>query len=409
MLPRTLLATAPFGPIVQAAHLLRRELPDAFADAAANYPALARLFSDQGAVEIDRATLLRTLAAALCAMARQRAFALVLEDMQWVDCATLELVAELAREARRAPLFVVLVHRSDGVPRGHPVRMLRDALRRARILNEICVEPLERPEALLLAERLLDGESSEEARLAIVDRSGGVPLFIEAMAAALRARGGVAATPLCAATLPLPETVRDAIMDGVDALPTAGRHAADAAAVAGSEFSLAFLVALNGSDEGIEALLGCGLLREREPGAAVFRTPLTRDAIYAAIPWTRRRNLHRRAAEALVAVGASIEQAAGHWQAAGDDERARDAWLRGGRTLAALARAWRRRPALAPRSRPLARRAPERRTARRPGAARRLGAARAALLRSVARMARGGRLRRRPDRRPRDAQDRHLA
>ena len=221
------LATPAFGPIAHAAHLLRRELPDAFADAAANYPALARLLSDEGAVEIDRTTLLRTLAAALCAIARQRAFALVLEDMQWADCATLELVAELAGDARRAPLFVVLVHRSDGVPRGHPVRMLRDALRRARILNEICVEPLERPEALLLAERLLDGESSEDARLAIVDRGGGVPLFIEAMAAALRARGDVAATRQCAATLPLPETVRDAIMDGVDALPTAGRHAAD--------------------------------------------------------------------------------------------------------------------------------------------------------------------------------------
>lgn len=319
-------ATPPFGPIAQAAHLLRRELPDAFADAAAKYPALARLLSDQGAVEIDRTTLLRSLVAALCAIARERAFALVLEDMQWVDCATLDLVAELAREARRAPLFVILVHRSDGVPRGHPVRTLREALRRARMLNEICVEPLERPEALLLAERLLDGESSEDARLAIVERSGGVPLFIEAMAGALRARGA-AATPLCPATLPLPETIRDAIIDGVDALPTAGRRAADAAAVAGSEFSLALLVALNGSDDGIEALLGCGLLREREPCAAVFRTPLARDAIYAAIPWTRRRNLHRRAAETLAAAGASIEQAAGHWQAAGDDERARDAWL----------------------------------------------------------------------------------
>ena len=323
------IATPALGPIAHAAQALQRELPDAFSVALAKYPALARLFPEPGetGVAVDRASLFGAVTRALCEVARHRALALVLEDMQWADRATLELVGEMAQEARGAPLLVILVYRSDGVARGHPIRLLREALRRARILNEIVVEPLDQPEAHQLAARLLGDELPIDARAAIVERSGGIPLFVEAMAAALQSRSCFEPATVDAATLPLPETVRDAVLARVDALSTAGRHAAEAAAVAGSEFPLALLLALNGGDDGVEAVLESGLLNEREHRIAAFKTPLAREAIYAAIPWTRRRALHSRAAEVLAGAGGTIEQAAEHWHAAGDPGRARDAWL----------------------------------------------------------------------------------
>lgn len=305
--------TPPLGPLAQAVDALRRGFPQVFA-AVPGRPALARLLGEPTeAADADRAAFFRTLTAALCAIAGRQPYALVLDDMQWADRATLDLCAELAQQARRAALLVVLVHRSDGVLRGHPVRTLRETLRRARILQEVALEPLEPPEALALAARLLPAEWPDDTRRSIAERSGGVPLFIEALAA----------TP----QRPLPETVRDAILDRIDALPAAGRQAADAAAVAGSQFPLSLLVALNGGEQGIEDLLAGGLLVEREPGIAAFRTTLARDAIHAAIPWTRRRGLHRRAAETLSASGSGLEQAAAHWQAAGQAERSRSAWL----------------------------------------------------------------------------------
>ena len=323
------IATPTLGPITDAAYTLRRELPDVFAVALAKHPALARLLreSDAGDTALDRAALFRAAADGFCTIARQRALALVLDDMQWADGATLELVAEMAREARRAPLLVVVVHRSDGVARGHPVRSLRETLRRARILDEIVVEPLDRPDTLQLVARLLGDEVAAEVQSAIVERTGGIPLFVQALAAALQSRGGFDAANAGVETLPLPETVRDAILERIDALGSAGRQASEAAAVAGSEFPMALLVALNDGEHGVEALLSSGLLQERGLGQAAFRTPLARDAIYTAIPWTRRRALHRHAAEALTAAGTSIEQAAEHWQAAGESERARNAWI----------------------------------------------------------------------------------
>jgi len=321
-------ATPPLGPITALAHALRRDLPEEFAAAAAQFPALAQLLPELGDASVvpDRAALFRATAGAFVAIARDRPLALVLDDLQWADHATLELLPELARDARHAPLLVVAIHRTDGIARGHPVRMLREALRRARILNEILVDPLDRQDALRMMEGLLGQEVPADAGAAIVERSAGVPLFVEALAAALQSRSCFDAASMDAAALPLPETVRDAILTRVDALAPAGRGAAEAAAVAGSEFPLELLAALNGNDEGIQELLESGLVVERVSGAA-FRTPLAREAIYAAIPWTRRRALHRRAAETLAAPGGSIEQAAEHWQASGEPERASTAWL----------------------------------------------------------------------------------
>lgn len=114
----------------------------------------------------------------------------------------------------------------------------------------------------------------------------------------------------------------------VDCLSAAARRAAEAAAVIGEELPLELLAAINGED-GIEALLESGLVAERKPGSAAFKTNRLREEIYAAIPWTRRRLLHRQAAETLEARHGKRDQLAEHWVAAGESERARRALLEG--------------------------------------------------------------------------------
>lgn len=110
------------------------------------------------------------------------------------------------------------------------------------------------------------------------------------------------------------------------ALAAAARRAAESAAVIGRELALEFLVQVNG-EEGIEALLESGLVAERERGRAAFTTPGDREKIYAAIPWTRRRALHRRVAEALEAGHGEAGEIAEHWLAAGEPGLARSTLL----------------------------------------------------------------------------------
>ena len=108
-----------------------------------------------------------------------------------------------------------------------------------------------------------------------------------------------------------------------DALSGPARHAAEAAAVIGGELALDLLSIVNGGDAGIDALLESGLVLERSPGAAAFKSPAARAALYAAVPWTRRRALHRRVAEVLETRRSDAQQIAEHWLAAGEGERAR--------------------------------------------------------------------------------------
>ena len=326
-------ATPALGPVATMLRSLRREAPEMFAGAAEHAGKLGGLLSDSVPSEAvaERAALADAIGETFVAMARVRPLALVFDDLHWADHATLDLLPRLAQAARAAPLLIVAIYRSDALSRSHPVRAMRDALRRARLLKEVVVEPLERAEILQLVEDRFGQPPSPAIGATICERSGGLPLFVEALVDALRSRDCFDAGTEAVA-LPLPETVRDAILVRVDALPTSGRRAAEAAAVVGSELPLELLARVNESDEGIEALLESGLLVERQAGAAAFRTPLARDAVYAAIQWTRRRSLHRRVAEVL----GENEQSAEHWRAAGEPERARSALLASARRSRAL-------------------------------------------------------------------------
>jgi DNA-binding NarL/FixJ family response regulator len=320
----------PLGPVGAILRALRRDLPQA--PAPEGLPALGGLLAapGEGQAVTNRAALFDAIGDALTAFARDRALALVLDDLQWADHATLEFVPALAARARSAALLVVAVYRSDAVPPGHPVRTMREALRRARLLNEVTLGPLDRPETSRVIARLLGREPHPALAAAIWERSGGVPLFVEALVTTLRSRSDLDSDGAAIAGLPLPETVRDAVVARLAGLSPTAQRAAESAAVAavgGPQFPLERLAQLNECADGIEDLLASGLLLEQRSGLATFRTPLERDAVYAAIPWTRRRLLHRRAAELSDASGEGTGHSAAHWEAAGEPERARKALL----------------------------------------------------------------------------------
>jgi DNA-binding NarL/FixJ family response regulator len=127
--------------------------------------------------------------------------------------------------------------------------------------------------------------------------------------------------------VPIPDTVRDAILVSASELTEAGRAAAEAAAVAGESFDLDLIGSLAGP-EGVAELLDRGLARESGIGTGAFRHGLTREALYANVPWMRRRSLHRAIAEATEATGAPSREVATHWLGARDGDRARSALLR---------------------------------------------------------------------------------
>ena len=256
----------------------------------------------------------------------------MLDDLQWSDEATLELLAALAEPLGELAVLVIAAYRSDGLPRDHGVRRLRNDLRRTGRLDELALRPLALEEtAALLAAALSEPVSPSLAR-AIHDRTEGIPFFVEELAAALRVSGAVQpgrrGLELAGdGDVPLPDTVRDAVLISASELSEAARAAAEVAAVAGESFELDLVAALS-SDEGLSELVEHGLVREEPSGAAAFHHGLAREALYADVPWMRRRSLHRALAEALAAAGAPSREVAKHWLGARASVQAREALLR---------------------------------------------------------------------------------
>jgi predicted ATPase len=164
---------------------------------------------------------------------------------------------------------------------------------------------------------------------------------VEELAGALalsgRLRPSDAGTELAPGThLPIPDTLRDAVLLRLDGLPDPALRLLHLAAVAGRAFDLALVVELAGSADGLDALLEHGLLVEVEPGRAAFRHALTREATYGDISWVRRRALHRQIAERLQALGSPPQAIAQHWLAAKEMNRARAALLLAARNACAI-------------------------------------------------------------------------
>ena len=137
-------AVRPYAPIVEALRAYGRASPDGLRGSAPLSPHLALILPELGPrpSETDQATLFEAVSNLFDQIAGREPLVVFLDDLQWVDGATAELLLHLDRVLGRAPVLVLGAYRSDEVPRGHPLRSVRSELRRRRRLRELTVEPL---------------------------------------------------------------------------------------------------------------------------------------------------------------------------------------------------------------------------------------------------------------------------
>jgi DNA-binding CsgD family transcriptional regulator len=319
---------SPYAPIAAVLRQYLRRDPAGLSGAEPLVAHLAVLLPELGPAPgvTDRETLFEAVRGAFEAIATSEPTVVFLDDLQWSDSATLELLPSLAEAAEGWQLLVLGAYRSEEIPRGHQLRRLRTELRRAGRLAELGVEPLDPNATALIAARVLAAELGPTLRAALYDRTQGVPFFVEELAAALRegrllSPGAHGLELEMGSSVPVPETLRDALRVRADGLSDEGRAALEAAAVLGVEVELELLAEL-GCEAGLDEMLDRGLLHEVEPGIAGFRHDLVREAFHAGIHWPRRRSLHRDLAHLLELRGAEPKLTADHWLAAGERGRA---------------------------------------------------------------------------------------
>ena len=334
--------TVSYGPIVDALRSRLRVDPEALADCGPLLSHLALLLPELGepAAESERATIFEAVRCAFAHLSAEQPAIVVLDDLQWSDETTLELLAAMAEPLRQLPVLVIAAYRSDGLPRDHRLRWLRNELRRGGNLRELTLEPLDRPAVGELIRELLPEEPSPALVRTVHDRTMGSPFFVEELIGALQARKvlrpGRRGLELAEQDeVPVPDSIREAVLVGISDLSPEAREAAETAAVLGPQIDLSLASELV-SASGLAELVDAGLLEELDFGQATFRHALAQEALYAEVPWVRRRDLHRRLAELLEAGGGSSLEIATQWRGAGEDARAREALVRAARESEAV-------------------------------------------------------------------------
>jgi DNA-binding NarL/FixJ family response regulator len=335
-------AGPPYAPLAQALRAHLRAAPGCLAGAGALRDRLAMVLPELGPPPAapDPPALAEAVRGVLAAAAGDGPLLVVLDDLHWCDEATLELVAGLVEPLAGLPVLLLGAYRSDGLPRDHPMRRLRHELRRRGRLAELAVGPLGPDDTAALAAAVLGHAPSPSLARALHDRTHGVPFFAEELARALATAGALVPGPRGLELggrddVPVPETVRDAVLLEAVELSPDGRAAADAAAVAGTGFDLVLVADVAGAD-GVAELVERGWVAEDGDGRGAFRHALTREALYADVPWLRRRALHRALATALEAADGSPLEIASHWLGAREPARARPALLRAAEALRAV-------------------------------------------------------------------------
>lgn len=240
--------------------------------------------------------------------ARQRQVVVLIEDLHWADPSSRELFVYLVRNLGACSVLVLGTVRTGELPSGHPTRQLLAELGRLADVTELDLAPLDRREVGELV-AAIEGRPADPAVCSDIHRrSGGNPLFVEA----LRASG----SPTSAGLTRL-------LLDRVADLSADARRVLSTIAVAGGRVSDDVLTGVRDgdSDEALRELIDRNQLVVIADGYAI-RHDLIREAVYGSLLPGDRRRLHARFARVLAERPGSSIALADHWLAAGESAMA---------------------------------------------------------------------------------------
>ncbi|MCC6299285.1 MAG: AAA family ATPase [Anaerolineales bacterium] len=344
---------APYRPLIEMFHSAVREYGDTELKSlpAAKVDEIGRLIPDlvlgssqSGPAVLTPAQARERLVNALTMGLRvwsspEKPLIVFLDDMQWADDETMDIVRVLLRSENDAPLLFVATHRPD------PLAVVGDGDARIKDLesSSLALNPLSRGEVADMIRRmgnLPDAPTTFAER--IHAETEGNPLFVVESLRGLFASGTLSTNadgiwtlsldrPISdLPRLPLSPSLRQTIMNRVERLNAEQRELLALAATIGREFDVETLRAVSGMDDltvrdSVGGLIRYGLARPASPSERFdFSHIKIQEALYSSLNEERRTSLHLQIARYLEAQddGRSFEQLAHHFQRGGDRVKA---------------------------------------------------------------------------------------
>ena len=254
--------------------------------------------------ETARLRLFEAMTGILAGASTMKPLVVVLDDLQWADAASFQLLSYLAPKLRESHLLLVGTYRPAEIGPGHPLRDCLATLSRHQVVDRVELEGLGELEVADLIEAATGAVVPGRTVAAVRTRTEGNPFFVTELARLLASEHDLAAAGGLGRAVPA--GVRDVVRRRLRRLPEETMAVLSLAAVAGRDFELRVLEAaaeLNSERtlELVEAALMSGLVLENPDlvGRFRFSHDLVRETILEELTASRRARLHARVGEAI--------------------------------------------------------------------------------------------------------------
>jgi class 3 adenylate cyclase/predicted ATPase len=286
------------------------------------------------AAQQKRQKTLEGLTAQLETLAHAKPVLMIFEDMHWVDPTSLEVLGRTVDRLKTLRVLLIVTYRPEFEP-----PWIGSPFVTALNINRLGDREIAAMIDSVTGNKLLSGSIRQD----IIERTDGIPLFIEEMTKAVLEAGGEEAAQQAVSAIPtpslaVPASLHASLMARLDRLGPA-KEVAQIGAAIGREFSQAVLAAVARKPEAeiqsaFDRLIKAGLLfRQGVPTNAtyLFKHALVQDAAYGTLLREPRRALHARIARTLEDQFAEVaenqaELLARHWTEAGLNEKAVVQW-----------------------------------------------------------------------------------
>ena len=280
---------------------------------------------------------LEALVRYLAGFARRQPVLMIFEDLHWTDATSWEFLDLLVDRIEGMSVLLVATLRSEFHPPWPGLRQVA-SLTLARLDQSLCttiVEQIASPKASLSSEIVAE----------IVERTDGVPLFLEELTKAIIENAAIG--PIPATSFAVPATLHASLIARLDRLGPIAKEVAQVGAAIGRDFSYELLAATAQRTEwelaqALDLLVEAGLIfaRGTPPHATyLFKHALVQDTAYSMLLRAARKTLHARIARTLAEHFSSVVETqpqvlAHHFTEAGLIDQAIAYWSQAGQQFA---------------------------------------------------------------------------
>ena len=236
--------------------------------------------------------IVRTLASRVLLAAKIAPVLFVVEDAHWMDPSTAEVLTEVVNRMHGAAVLVVVTHRPEWAA-GWATGLAH--------VTTLAIGRLTKQQIRELIELMLTDVPDQLADK-IVERTDGVPLFVEELTRSIMESGKAASL-----NLEIPDSLQGSLMARLDRLTATVKEVAQIASVIGREFDRGLLSKVAGLDgqaleEALQQLMSTQLVVVGGVvgDALIFRHALIQDTAYQSLLSRRRRHYHEAIANVLV-------------------------------------------------------------------------------------------------------------